>query len=165
MPDPVDPPERPPKAGPDPPPDIQRLKDELDEPLERLEAIREELLSLSRPVSPLRQQLQKRIGDMNFPAPAREKLTPDVARLTVRDLNDLASAFVGVEVHNPSVARLTVDDIRTIEEVFGDFKQSALTQVGGVFTRPGDELSLSVSCCCTTPCCCCCAAAELDPFV
>jgi hypothetical protein len=151
-------------TGSTPDPDrIAELKAELNEPLERLEAVHDDLKRVTRPGS-LNAQLKLRIVDMGFPEEVKRRITPEIADLTVRDLNDLASAFAGLEVHNPKVVRLRAEDIRSIDEVFADFKANAVSRLSQDAFAVG-EVSVEVSCCCCCPCCCCCcAAADVDPF-
>lgn len=142
---------------------LAELKAELDEPLERLEAVHDDLKRVTRPGS-LNAQLKLRIVDMGFPEEVKRKITPEIADLTVRDLNDLASAFAGLEVHNPKVVRLRAKDIRSIDEVFADYKANAVSRLSEDAFAVGD-LSVEISCCCCCPCCCCCcAAADVHPF-
>jgi len=90
---------------------------------------------------------------------------PKIAKLTVRDLNDLASQFSGIATSNRTVAELTIEDMQDIEGVFLEYKLNTARDLAG---RAGDgaelAISVDVSCCCTTPCCCC-AAAEVDPVL
>lgn len=83
--------------------------------------------------------------------------TPNVADLTVHDLNDLAAEFSGIPTGNTRVAELTIEDIQDIEAVFLDFKLRAGRDLStNAALRPGT--SVDISCCCCTPCCCCAAA-------
>ena len=102
-----------------------------------------------------RERQVRTIRDMNLvPAEALDK-SPQVADLTVQDLDDLALEFSGLPSRNPKVAELSLDDIQEIEAVFFDFKVAA----GKELAKAGraDLTSVDVSCCCCTPCCCCAA--------
>lgn len=95
----------------------------------------------------------RRIGDMNLVSPEVLERSPQVADLTVQDLEDLADEFSGVPSHNRKVSELSLDDIRDIESVFFEFKVAAGKELAG----GGDLAAVDVSCCCCTPCCCCAA--------
>jgi hypothetical protein len=101
--------------------------------------------------------------------------TPKVKQLQVKDLEDLARRFHGVEVENSKLDKLQFDDFKSIEDVFQGYKHKALEDAARA--RPakapvkptGDGGGSSAGscgvnvCCCCTPCCCC-AAAAVDPF-
>ncbi len=96
------------------------------------------------------------VREMNLVDPRVLERSPQVADLTVQDLEDLADEFAGVPSHNPRVSELSLEDIQDIEAVFFDFKLAAgkeLGRLGGA----GELASVDVSCCCCTPCCCCAA--------
>jgi hypothetical protein len=96
------------------------------------------------------------LRELNLVDPRALERTPQIADLTVQDLEDLASEFSGVPSNNPKVSELSLDDIRDIEAVFFDFKVAAGKELAGL--GGGANLaSVDVSCCCCTPCCCCAA--------
>ena len=101
------------------------------------------------------------------------KATPKVKQLQVKDLEDLARRFHGVEVENSKIDKLELEDFRSLEDVFQGYKQKALQQASRakpaaapVKTTDGGGgaggCGVNVCCCCTP--CCCCAAAAVDPF-
>lgn len=96
------------------------------------------------------------VREMNLVDPRVLERTPQIADLTVQDLEDLADEFSGVPSNNPKVSELSLDDIQEIEAVFFDFKVAAGKELAGLGGR-GDLTSVDVSCCCCTPCCCCAA--------
>jgi hypothetical protein len=101
--------------------------------------------------------------------------TPKVKQLQVKDLEDLARRFHGVDVENSKLDKLKFEDFQSLETVFQGYKQKALQDAARA--RParapvkstngggsGSAGSCGVNvCCCCTPCCCC-AAAAVDPF-
>jgi hypothetical protein len=103
----------------------------------------------------IKEEKLRTIRDLKLVQPDVLERVPQVADLTVADLEDLASEFSGVPSNNPKVAELSIDDIQEIEAVFFDFKVAA----GKDLARAGREqlTSVDVSCCCCTPCCCCAA--------
>ena len=111
-------------------------------------------------VNSLRDDLSTTIRDLQFvdPAVIRE-VSPRVAGLSVKDLQDLAAEFAGVETYNPNVEKLTIEDIQDIEGVFFEFKSNTIARISQSELAEG----VDVSCCCCTPCCCC-AASDVDPF-
>lgn len=117
---------------------------------------------MARKPAPLKLDQMRTISQLGFEKAVVSKASPRVAELTVRDLNDLAAAFQGVEVRNPRISKLSVQDIQNIEEVFGEYKMRQLQKISTTVSRV-DELAIDISCCCCTPCCCC-AATEVDPF-
>lgn len=100
-----------------------------------------------------REQLRT-IAEMNLVDRSVLERAPKVRDLTVNDLNDLASEFMGIPSNNERVASLTLEDIQDLEGVFFQFKVSALRDVA---TSADDLAAVDVSCCCCTPCCCCAA--------
>jgi hypothetical protein len=103
----------------------------------------------------IKEEKLRTVRDLNLVHPDVLERVPQVADLTVADLEDLASEFSGVPSHNPKVAELSIEDIQEIEVVFYDFKVAAgkdLARAGR-----GQLSSVDVSCCCCTPCCCCAA--------
>ena len=107
--------------------------------------------------SPTKQDQLRTIAQLNLVDPSVLEKTPKIRDLTVRDLNDLAAEFTGIDTNNPRVADLTLQDIQDIEGVFFEFK---LAQARDLGARGLEELALEVdvSCCCCCPCCCCAAA-------
>jgi hypothetical protein len=102
-------------------------------------------------------QLQT-VAEMNLVKPEVLEQLPKIASLTVKDLNDLASAFNGIPTNNPIVAELTLEDLKDIEDVFFEYKLA----VGRDMQRPlgGQGIvaaGVSISSCCSTPCSCCAA--------
>jgi hypothetical protein len=117
-----------------------------------------------------RAEEEQKVSQMGFPADVLRKATPKVRELTVRDLNDLASAMAGLEIYNPKVKKLQIDDLNSLEEVFKGSKDKALGRLESVGrsranleTLAAEAVGVDVSCCCCTPCCCC-AATEVNPF-
>ncbi len=96
------------------------------------------------------------VRDMNLVDPKVLERSPQVADLTVQDLEDLADEFSGVPSNNSKVSDLSLEDIQEIEAVFFDFKVAAGKELSGLGGR-GELASVDVSCCCCTPCCCCAA--------
>jgi hypothetical protein len=111
---------------------------------------------------PGRSALKRRVSDLNLGSPALLKKNPKVASLTVKDLDDLAAAFQGVQSANGKVASLSIDDMQDLEGIFLEYKQNAARELTGM---SAEEVSAewSVSCCCCTPCCSC-AATEIEPI-
>jgi len=105
--------------------------------------------------NPVKEQKLRTVRDLNLVQPDVLERVPQVADLTVADLEDLASEFNGVPSYNPKVAELSIEDIQEIEAVFYDFKVAAAKDLA----RGGREqlTAVDVSCCCCTPCCCCAA--------
>jgi hypothetical protein len=104
-----------------------------------------------------------------------KKATPKVKQLQVKDLEDLARRFQGVEVENSKLDKLQVQDFKSLEDVFQGYKQRQLQVAlkakpakapvkGGGNGGGGGAGGCGINvCCCCTPCCCC-AAASVDPF-
>jgi hypothetical protein len=104
------------------------------------------------------------------------KATPKVKQLQVKDLEDLARRFHGVDVENSKIDKLQLEDFKSLEDVFQGYKHKALEQAsrakparapvkstnGGGGTGGAGGCGVNVCCCCTP--CCCCAAAAVDPF-
>jgi hypothetical protein len=112
-----------------------------------------------RPSLPKQDQMRT-IEDLNIADPAVLARNPRVAKLTVRDLNDLADQFAGIPSSNPVVGELTIEDMQDIEGVFLEFK---LNTARDLAQGQAELVSVDVSCCCTCPCCCC-AASDVDPI-
>jgi hypothetical protein len=105
-----------------------------------------------------------------------KKATPKVKQLQVKDLEELARRFQGVDVQNSKLDKLELDDFKSLEDVFQGYKHKALEQAsrakparapvkstnGGGGTGGAGGCGVNVCCCCTP--CCCCAAAAVDPF-
>jgi hypothetical protein len=121
-----------------------------------LEEGESDLKPFSREAPNLTKERQLRtVREMSLVTPDVLERLPQVAELTVQDLEDLASEFSGVPSNNPKIAELSLEDIQDIEGVFYDFKVAAgrdLAQLG-----KGELAAVDVSCCCCTPCCCCAA--------
>lgn len=96
------------------------------------------------------------VREMNLVDPGVLDRAPQVADLTVQDLEDLADEFSGVPSNNRKVAELSLEDIQEIEAVFFEFKVAAGKELAGL-GGAGELASVDVSCCCCTPCCCCAA--------
>ena len=106
-------------------------------------------------VNMVKAQQLRSVKELGLVSPDVIERLPQIADLTVRDLNDLAAEFSGVPTNNSKVSQLSLEDIQDIESVFFDFKVAA----GRDLARGGrDNLAaVDVSCCCCTPCCCCAA--------
>lgn len=112
-----------------------------------------------------------KVAEMGFPADKLAKASDKVKNLTVKDLRDMDKVFSSGElVKNAAVQNLSQQDLKTLEDLFGTYRQQVLNafankpSLGASFSAKGDlEAEWSVSCCSCTPCCCC-AAAETDPF-
>ncbi len=115
---------------------------------------------VKRPSPPKLDQLRT-IEELNLLDAATLTRNPRVAKLTVRDLNDLAAQFSGIPTNNPVIGELTIEDMQDIEGIFLEFKLNAARDIAG---GRMDLAAVDVSCCCCTPCCCC-AAAEVDPVL
>jgi hypothetical protein len=112
----------------------------------------------------------KELGAANL-----KKATPKVKQLQVKDLEDLARRFHGVELENTKLDKLQFEDFKSLEDVFQGYKHKALEDAararparapvkstnGGGGSSAG-SCGVNVCCCCTP--CCCCAAAAVDPF-
>ena len=119
----------------------------------------EEATTLGEGTSPSQADLLRTVEDLNIVDPEVLRSMPKVAKLTVKDLNDLAAEFNGVPSGNPKVKDFTLEDLQDLEGVFFEYKVAALRQV-----QSGQDVTAeawSVSCCCCTPCCCC-AAADVE---
>jgi hypothetical protein len=110
--------------------------------------------------------LSKTISQMGFSDTKLALVTEKVRNLTVKDLQDLASRFLGQPVTNDIVLGLQAVDLKGIEDLFVDQRARALQLIatsagpgGPVVEAPGGN-----ACCSCTPCCSCCAAAEVNPF-
>jgi hypothetical protein len=112
----------------------------------------------------------KELGAANL-----KRATPKVKQLQVKDLEDLARRFHGVEVENSKIDKLELEDFKSLEDVFQGYKHKALEQASrakparapvkstnGGGTGGAGGCGVNVCCCCTP--CCCCAAAAVDPF-
>jgi hypothetical protein len=104
--------------------------------------------------------LKRKVSEMGL----GDLKNPRVADLNVKDLNDLATEFLGVRSRNPAVARLTIADMEDLEGIFMEYKVNTARELQGQAAATGVvSAEWSVSCCCCTPCCSC-AAAEMDPI-
>jgi len=112
--------------------------------------------------SDLRSVLDLQVQQMNL-GPAKQLATQRAGELTVKDLNDLAAEFAGVQTNNPDVAALTLEDLNSLEAVFTEVKIQTAKTVRQAARSGAAAADVNVSCCCCTPCCCC-AAAETMPF-
>lgn len=110
--------------------------------------------------NPVQRDQGRTIEDLKLVDPRVLAKNPKVARLTVRDLNDLAAQFSGLPTRNQRIGELTVEDMQDIEGIFLEYKVNTARVIA---ERGLENFAVDVSCCCTTPCCCC-AAADLDPI-
>ena len=113
-------------------------------------------------VADLRTVLTTQIRQMNLGS-AKQLATQRTSQLTVKDLNDLAAEFSGVQVSNPNLSGLTIEDLNSLEAVFTQVKIQTAKTVRDAAVSGAAAPDVSVSCCSCTPCCCC-AAAETMPF-
>jgi len=120
-------------------------------------------LDLAKPAdSPLlKRELLQRVDEMSLGEDALKRANDTVRTLTVKDLNDLAAEFAGVDTRNKTVSDLSFEDLRNLEEVFMDFKLEVAERAA---LDPGFTLAaVDVSCCCCTPCCSC-ASSQTEPL-
>jgi hypothetical protein len=110
----------------------------------------------------LRKVLARRIRDMSLGG-AKRLATQRAAELTVKDLNDLAAEFSGVQTNNPTLPQLSLEDLNSIEAVFTEVKINTAKAAREAAASGAGAPDVNVSCCSCTPCCCC-AAAETEPF-
>jgi hypothetical protein len=113
-------------------------------------------------VADLRTVLTTQVQQLNL-GPAKRLATQRASQLTVKDLNDLAAEFSGVQTNNPSLPGLTIEDLNSLEAVFTQVKIQTAKTVRDAAVSGAAAPDVSVSCCSCTPCCCC-AAAETMPF-
>lgn len=114
------------------------------------------------PAPDLRRSLTRRVKDLSL-GPSKQLATPRVNDLTIKDLNDLAAEFSGVQSNNPKLASLSLEDLNSIEAVFVDVKLNVAKVTRAAAASSAGAPAVNVSCCCCTPCCCC-AAAVTEPF-
>jgi hypothetical protein len=108
--------------------------------------------------------LQQTVAEVGASANASHQATARAADLTVKDLNDLAAEFSGVQSYNPRVSELTIEDVMSIEAVFYDVKMNAIEAAREVASGAAQaQIFDNWSCCSCTPCCCC-AASDPSPF-
>jgi hypothetical protein len=110
---------------------------------------------------PKRAQLRT-IEELRLVDPGTLAKNPRVAKLTVRDLNDLAAQVQGVPTSNGNIADLTIEDMQDIEGIFLEYKMNTARELASSGLAAAS--SVDVSCCCCTPCCCC-AAADTEPVL
>jgi hypothetical protein len=109
----------------------------------------------------LRRFLGQRVREMNLPS--GQLATPRAADLSVKDLNDLAAEFSGLQTNNPHLPELSLEDLNSLEAVFTDVKIQAAMAAREAALSGAAAPDWTVSCCCCTPCCSC-AATDTTPF-
>lgn len=110
-----------------------------------------------RLANPTKQDQLRTIAQLNLVDASVLERTPKIRDLTVRDLNDLAAEFTGIDTNNPRVSDLTLQDIQDIEGVFFEFKLAQGREIGARGLEELAAVDIDISCTCTTPCCCCAA--------
>ncbi len=128
--------------------------------------------------TPLAARELRKVSEIKELGAANLKMaTPKVKQLQVKDLEDLARRFHGVDVENSKLDKLQFADFQSLENVFQGYKHKALEDAararpakapvksgngGGGGCGTAGSCGVNVCCCCTP--CCCCAAAAVDPF-
>jgi hypothetical protein len=102
-----------------------------------------------------------RVRDMNLRS--GNLATSRAAELSVKDLNDLAAEFSGVQTNNPRLPELSLEDLNSLEAVFTDVKIQAAMAAREAALSGAAAPDWTVTCCCCTPCCSC-AATDTTPF-